>query len=99
MGRRNATVIDDDVLDVVEGLLDDKPVRKNGGQRPDTRGEVRVTYILPVDVRDTLKKVAETEDVPLKEIVRYALEDFLRRYDAGSLELKKRPRALGLTLF
>ena len=97
--RRNAMLGDGDVVAMTEGLLADGPVRKNQAQRANARAEVRVTYILPLGVREGMKAVARARGLPLKEVARWALEDFLRRLEAGEIELVTRVRPGGLTIF
>lgn len=63
------------------------------------RWESRVTYRLPVVLKEKVKAISIVHDVPVGELVLFFLDHGMRAYHNGELRLNPTPRASGKTLF
>lgn len=68
--------------------LSEKTIRTNTVQEGLPANLTRATFIVDVDILETLKDYAYTERVPIKEVVDQALREFVSKIDKQSL-LKK----------
>ena len=75
--------------------------RKNGkrGNKETSRWQQRVTYRIPVELKSSIRSIAQEHTLPLGEVVWYFIEKALKAYQAGSLPLMPEPRIVGATLF
>ena len=72
------------------------------GKRENTepsRWQQRVTYRIPVELKEGLRAVAEEHTLPVGEVVWYFIEKALKAYQAGDFQLQPEPRIMGKTLF
>ena len=69
--------------------LDDffAPTRQEPKQAPYDEKYARHTYRVSDDLHDTLKAIAKSEGVGLNDLVRYVFQTFVRRYQAGEIQL------------
>lgn len=56
------------------------------------------TYRLPKDLADAIRDIADQEHVGISELAQWILARFVRRYEAGEIELPKAEREVRYTL-
>ncbi len=61
--------------------------------------EMRVTYRIPVILKEEIRLIAEEHTLPVGEVVRFFIELGSKAYQDGSLPLQPSPRLIGKTLF
>lgn len=76
-----------------------KSAAKKKGKEETPRWELRVTFRLPVPLKESIKRVAEEHTLPLGEVVWYFIEQALGAYRVGELRLQPVPRIAGKTLY
>lgn len=69
--------------------LSEKTIRTNTVQEGLPANLTRATFIVDVDILETLKDYAYTERIPIKEVVDQALREYVSKLDKQSL--LKRP--------
>ena len=84
------------------------PAKKAGGakkkkakksQADPSNWEMRVTYRIPVILKEEIRLISEEHTLPVGEVVRFFIELGSRAYQDGSLPLQPSPRLIGKTLF
>ena len=65
--------------------LSEKTIRTNTVQEGLPANLTRATFIVDVDILETLKDYAYTERVPIKEVVDQALREYVSKIDKQSL--------------
>ena len=73
-----------------------KPKRK---AKPEPTWHVRVTYRIPVELKDKVRTIAEAHTLPVGEVVRFLIEYSLLAFRNGTLPLQPVPKLIGKTLF
>jgi len=63
------------------------------------RWEVRVTYRIPVTLKEEIRSIAEEHTLPVGEVVWFFIEDALKAIREGRLPLQPAPKLIGKTLF
>ena len=63
------------------------------------RWEVRVTYRIPVSLKEEIRCIAEEHTLPVGEVVWFFIEDALKAIREGRLSLQPAPKLIGKTLF
>jgi hypothetical protein len=66
---------------------------------PDPRWKSRVTYRIPVDVKQSIRSIAEEHTLPVGEVVWFFFEQARKAMQDGKLNLKAAPKFSGQTLF
>ncbi len=66
---------------------------------PDPHWKSRVTYRIPVDVKHTIRSIAEEHTLPVGEVVWYFFEQAKKAMQKGKLDLNAAPKFSGQTLF
>jgi len=61
--------------------------------------EERVTYRLPPNLKQEVKRIADTHTVAIGELVHFLFLHALRAFEAGELKLEAHPKVSGNTLF
>ena len=74
-----------------------RKVKKSQGDLPDW--EMRVTYRIPVLLKEEIRLISEEHTLPVGEVVRFFIELGSKAYRDGSLPLQPVPRLIGKTLF
>ena len=74
-----------------------KKVKKSQGDLPNW--EMRVTYRIPVILKEEIRLISEEHTLPVGEVVRFFIELGSKAYQDGSLPLQPSPRLIGKTLF
>ena len=74
-----------------------KRSRKTKERSPDW--EMRVTYRIPVTLKEEIRLISEEHTLPVGEVVRFFIELGSKAYQDGSLPLQPSPRLIGKTLF
>jgi hypothetical protein len=64
-----------------------------------SRWETRVTYRIPVSLKNEIKAIAIEHTLPLGEVVWFLIEHAIKDYRAGTLTLEPTPKMIGKTLF
>ena len=70
---------------------------KNQGDLPDW--EMRVTYRIPVILKEEIRLISEEHTLPVGEVIRFFIELGSKAYLDCSLPLQQSPRLIGKTLF
>ncbi len=68
-------------------------------EKPESTWQVRVTYRIPVELKEKVRKIAETHTLPVGEVVRFFIEHSLLAFRNGDLPLQPAPKLIGKTLF
>ena len=71
--------------------------RKNQGEIP--HWEMRVTYRIPIKLKEEIRSIAEEHTLPVGEIVRFFIEQGSKAFQDGRLPLQPSPKMIGKTLF
>lgn len=79
-----------------QAVLPKKPKRK---EREKPAWQVRVTYRIPVDLKNKIRAIAEAHTLPVGEVVRFFIEQSLDAFHKGALLLQPTPKLIGKTLF
>jgi hypothetical protein len=74
-----------------------KKVKKSQEGLPDW--EMRVTYRIPITLKEEIRLISEEHTLPVGEVVRFFIELGSKAYQDGSLPLQPSPRLIGKTLF
>jgi hypothetical protein len=79
---------------------------KGSGPKKTTRKEkqepawqVRVTYRIPVVLKEKIRMIADEHTLPVGEVVRFFIEQSLLAFRKGDLPLQPAPKLIGKTLF
>ena len=75
---------------------DKKPKKK---AKPEPAWQVRVTYRIPVELKEKVRTIAEAHTLPVGEVVRFFIEQSLIAFRKGDLPLQPAPKLIGKTLF
>jgi predicted HicB family RNase H-like nuclease len=69
--------------------LDDffAPTEKERAKPPYDQKYARHTYRVTDELHEAIKEIARREGVGLNDLVRYVLQTFIKRYQAGEIEL------------
>ena len=51
------------------------------------RARTKATYDLPLEIKEKLRNIADTESVPVSHLVALFLHEAVRRYDAGEYDV------------
>jgi hypothetical protein len=73
--------------------------KKGKGQQDIPLWEVRVTYRIPVRLKDEMRSIAEEHTLPVGEVVWFFIDHALNAFRDGRLPLQPVPRSIGKTLF
>jgi len=92
MARRELT--DNDA----RGLFDTEARGGRDEQEYNERYGYPTTYRLPKSVADAIRDIANQENVGISELAEWILARFVRRYEAGEIELPKTQREVQYTL-
>lgn len=78
-----------------------KPSEKNPKRKakPEPTWQVRVTYRIPVQLKEKVRTIAEDHTLPVGEVVRFFIEHSLLAFHNGDLALQPAPKLIGKTLF
>jgi hypothetical protein len=79
-----------------------KAAGRKKGKRENTeprRWQQRVTYRIPVELKEGIRVIAEEHTLPVGEVVWFFIEKALKAYQAGVFQLQPEPRIVGKTLF
>ena len=77
-----------------------KANKKIKGQPVEMRHwQLRVTYRIPVELKEAIKGIANKHWLPVGEIVVFFIEQALKAFRDGSLSLQPVPKMAGKTLF
>jgi hypothetical protein len=79
-----------------------KAAGRKKGKRDKTepsRWQQRVTYRVPVKLKEGIRAIAEEHTLPVGQVVWYFIEKALKAYRAGDLQLQPEPRIVRQTLF
>lgn len=63
------------------------------------RWEIRVTYRIPVLLKEEVRSIAEEHTLPVGEVVWFFIEQALKAFRDGNLPLQPAPKVIGKTLF
>ena len=63
------------------------------------RWEIRVTYRIPVLLKEEIRSIANEHTLPVGEVVWFFIEQALQAFRNGSLSLQPAPKMIGKTLF
>ena len=63
------------------------------------RWEIRVTYRIPVQLKEEIRTIAEKHTLPVGEVVWFFIERVLKAFRDGRLPLQPAPKMIGKTLF
>jgi len=80
----------------VEGARKKKD-KKNQAEIP--QWEMRVTYRIPVSLKEEIRWIAEEHTLPVGEVVRFFIEQGSKAFQDGRLSLQPSPKMTGKTLF
>lgn len=64
-----------------------------------SRWEIRVTYRIPVLLKEEIRSIANEHTLPVGEVVWFFIEQALQAFRNGSLSLQPAPKMVGKTLF
>ena len=64
-----------------------------------SRWEIRVTYRIPVLLKEEIRSIANEHTLPVGEVVWFFIEQALQAFRNGSLSLQPAPKMIGKTLF
>ena len=75
--------------------------RKKGKRDPvdGPRWDIRVTYRIPVLLKEEIRSIANEHTLPVGEVVWFFIEQALQAFRNGSLSLQPAPKMIGKTLF
>lgn len=74
-----------------------KKDKKNQGEIP--HWEMRVTYRIPVLLKEEIRSIAEEHTLPVGEVVWFFIEQGSKAFHDGLLPLQPSPKMIGKTLF
>ena len=63
------------------------------------RWEIRVTYRIPVLLKEEIRSIANEHTLPVGEVVWFFIEQALQAFRNGNLSLQPAPKMIGKTLF
>ena len=63
------------------------------------RWEIRVTYRIPVLLKEEIRSIANEHTLPVGEVIWFFVEQALQAFRDGSLPLQPAPKMIGKTLF
>ena len=63
------------------------------------RWEIRVTYRIPVVLKEEIRSIAEEHTLPVGEVVWFFIERAFKAFQDGNLPLQPVPKIIGKTLF
>jgi hypothetical protein len=69
------------------------------GQAVTPRWEIRVTYRIPILLKEEIRALAEEHTLPVGEVVWFFVEHALKAFRDGRLPLQPTPKMIGKTLF
>jgi hypothetical protein len=61
--------------------------------------EIRVTFRIPIELKDEVRTIATDHTVPVGELVWFFVNEGLKAYQIGTLLLQPLPKTIGKTLF
>jgi hypothetical protein len=64
-----------------------------------SRWEIRITYRIPVLLKEEIRSIANEHTLPVGEVVWFFIEQALQAFRNGSLSLQPSPKMIGKTLF
>jgi hypothetical protein len=73
--------------------------KPKGKTKPEPAWQVRVTYRIPVGLKEKVRTIAETHTLPVGEVVRFFIEHSLLAFRNGDFTLQPAPKLIGKTLF
>ena len=74
-----------------------KKDKKNKGEIP--HWEMRVTYRIPITLKEEIRLIAEEHTLPVGEVVWFFIEQGSKAFHDGLLPLQPSPKMIGKTLF
>jgi predicted DNA-binding ribbon-helix-helix protein len=84
--------------DETRGLFDTEPDKGRDEKEYAERYGHPTTYRLPKDLSEDVKRIADREHVGISELVEFILSRFVRRYEAGEIDLPKAEKEVKYTL-
>ncbi len=79
--------------------LKSKPKTNKTRQHAVPLWKIRVTYRIPIKLKENIKSIADENSLPVGEVVWYFIGLALKGYIAGDLPLETSPKIIGKTLF
>jgi hypothetical protein len=80
----------------------ERGVKKKKGKKDGAvphRWEIRVTYRIPILLKEEIRSIAEEHTLPVGEVVWFFIEQALKAFRDGNLPLQPAPKVIGKTLF
>jgi len=80
----------------------ERGVRKKKGEKGQgttPRWQIRVTYRIPILLKQEVRSIAEEHTLPVGEVVWFFIDQALKAYREGKLPLQSAPKMIGKTLF